>query len=76
MAYLPELHYCVVCGDYLGPDDGDGICADDDETVECPKCLGIGKDVNMADCSECKGSGWVKEAETLASPTDGGAGEG
>ncbi len=26
MAYLPELHYCVVCREYLGPDNGDGIC--------------------------------------------------
>lgn len=27
MAYLPELHRCCVCGDDLGPDNGDGICA-------------------------------------------------
>ena len=26
MAYLPDLHYCQVCGFYLGPDNGDGIC--------------------------------------------------
>jgi hypothetical protein len=26
MSYLPELHYCCVCGTYLEPDNGDGIC--------------------------------------------------
>ena len=26
MSYLPELHYCCRCGDYLGIDNGDGIC--------------------------------------------------
>jgi hypothetical protein len=26
VAYLPELHYCCVCGADLGPDNGDGIC--------------------------------------------------
>ena len=26
MAYLPELHYCCVCREYLGMDNGDGIC--------------------------------------------------
>lgn len=25
--YLPELHYCCVCHEDLGPDNGDGICA-------------------------------------------------
>jgi hypothetical protein len=26
VAYLPELHYCCVCGADLGADNGDGIC--------------------------------------------------
>jgi hypothetical protein len=26
LAYLPELHYCCVCGADLGADNGDGIC--------------------------------------------------
>lgn len=34
MAYQPDLHYCCVCHDYLGPDDGDGICPDCDEDEE------------------------------------------
>lgn len=27
MPYLPELHYCYVCGVDLGPNSDDGICA-------------------------------------------------
>jgi hypothetical protein len=38
MAYLPELHYCCVCKEYLGHDNGDGICPecdiDEDEEPE------------------------------------------
>jgi uncharacterized Zn finger protein (UPF0148 family) len=36
MAYLPELHYCCVCKEYLGPDNGDGICpeCDTEENAE------------------------------------------
>lgn len=30
MVYLPELHYCCVCKEYLGHDNGDGICVDCD----------------------------------------------
>ena len=30
MAYLPDLHYCFICKDYLGPDNGDGICPECD----------------------------------------------
>ena len=36
MAYMPEMHYCLACGVYLGPDNGDGICAACDMT--CPEC--------------------------------------
>lgn len=34
MAYLPDLHYCQICGTYLGPDNGDGICSGCDEEQE------------------------------------------
>lgn len=41
MAYLPELHYCSVCKVYLGMDDGDGICAECDNSfcVNCEKII-------------------------------------
>ena len=36
MAYLPELHYCCICGEYLGHENGDGICSFcDTETCIC-----------------------------------------
>lgn len=47
MPYLPELHYCHICGVDLGPDNGDGICGacdlEEDETISddsaaCPSC--------------------------------------
>jgi hypothetical protein len=41
MPYLAELHYCACCKEYLGPDNGDGICyaCDRDEyELLCPKC--------------------------------------
>ena len=28
MEYMPELHYCCMCHEYLGDDDGDGICGE------------------------------------------------
>jgi hypothetical protein len=34
VAYLPELHYCCVCGADLGADNGDGICAACDAAPE------------------------------------------
>lgn len=27
MSGLPDLHFCQRCGVYLGPDNGDGLCA-------------------------------------------------
>jgi len=34
MSYLPELHYCCVCGEDLGAENGDGICRGCDEDEE------------------------------------------
>jgi|GEM_PF-6686566 len=34
MPYMPDLHYCCVCKEYLGPDNGDGICLDCDTEEE------------------------------------------
>ena len=46
MSYLPELHYCCVCKEYLGPDNGDGICAEcDGEEVE--------QDSKKFECNHC-----------------------
>ena len=33
MAYLPDNHYCCVCEQYLGMDDGDGVCSTCEEIV-------------------------------------------
>lgn len=38
MAYMPDLHYCCICRDYLGPDNGDGICS----ACEVAACEGCG----------------------------------
>ena len=27
MAAVPDLHYCQICGVFLGPENGDGLCA-------------------------------------------------
>ena len=46
MAYLPELHYCCVCGIYLGPDNGDGICSSCEYIVYCVGCRKIVGEAN------------------------------
>ena len=33
MPYLPDNHYCCVCNNYLGMDDGDGVCSTCEEVV-------------------------------------------
>ncbi len=39
MSYIIELHYCCECGQYLGPDNGDGICGScEDLMEECSLC--------------------------------------
>ncbi len=52
MAYLSDWHYCCDCGNYLGIENGDGICGecemkcgvcrcelDDNNTTSlCPSC--------------------------------------
>ncbi len=52
MAYLPELHYCCICQEDLGPDNRDGICGfcdtnicacghdlEDHWSMGCVKCV-------------------------------------
>ena len=34
MALLPELNYCCECGEWLGPENFDGICLDCEEEAE------------------------------------------
>lgn len=46
MAYLPENHYCYVCGEYLGPDDGDADCGNHDI------CDGCGYPIEGCECVE------------------------
>lgn len=51
MAYLPELHYCCICKDYLGPDNGDGICPSCDSEC-CESCTAhVGPDFSV--CPHC-----------------------
>lgn len=56
MAYLPDLHYCGICGKYLGPDDGDGLCG----TCELDFCENCGEHEEGLSfdggtiCSKCK----------------------
>jgi hypothetical protein len=54
MAYMPELHSCCVCKKDLGPDNGDGICSDCENT--CARCGVFKEDDNVNDmqlCSAC-----------------------
>jgi hypothetical protein len=54
MSYMPHLHYCCGCKVYLGPDNGDGICAgcDIDSNEEC-LCSHIFVDHHELGCIHC-----------------------
>lgn len=71
MAYLPHLHYCCCCNEYLGDDNGDGICpeCDRDEDEPCPKC-GEGTAMKINDLVEkahrmAMDKGWYEEPRTF-----------
>lgn len=67
-------NYCVVCGEWLGPDDYDGLCGNCPD--ECDTCLGnMGKyyvELTTPDglrieivglCEDCNGTGLATEAK-------------
>ncbi len=53
MAYMPELHYCCDCGEYLGPDNGDGICMDCEMKCDCGRPLPDNSNWDEAICPAC-----------------------